>query len=123
MAYSTTMELVQGDTLPVIQVTLKDSSEAATGQTLDPEDSTTFKPINLTGADVYLKIREIGATALTDTLTGALTDATNGEVSFNLGASTLASSGTFEGEVSYTNSSSKSQTVVELIKIKVRDDF
>ena len=123
MAYSTTMELVQGDTLPQIIVTLKDSSEAATGQTLDPEDSSTFKPINLTGASITLKIREIGATSLTDTLTGALTDATNGEAAFNLGASTLASSGTFEGEVSYTNSSSKSQTVVELIKIKVRDDF
>jgi len=123
MAYSTTMELVQGDTLPQIIVTLKDSSEAATGQTLDPEDSSTFKPIDLTGASVTLKIREIGSTTLTDTLTGAITDAANGKTAFNLGGSTLASSGTFEGEVSYTNSDSKSQTVVELIKIKVRDDF
>ena len=89
MAYSTTMELVQGDTLPQIIVTLKDSSEAATGQTLDPEDSSTFKPINLTGASITLKIREIGATSLTDTLAGALTDATNGEAAFYLGASTF----------------------------------
>jgi len=123
MAYLTTIELVQGDTLPVLEVTLKDSSEAATGKTLDPEDSSTFKPINLTGCSATMKIREVGATALTDTLTGTVTDAANGVLSFNLGSSTLASAGTFEGEVSYTNASSKSQTVVELIKIKVRDDF
>tara|TARA_R110002012_G_scaffold272981_1_gene458743 strand:- start:5864 stop:6235 length:372 start_codon:yes stop_codon:yes gene_type:complete len=123
MAYLTTIELVQGDTLPVIEVTLKDSSEATTGQTLDPEDSLTFKPINLTSCTATMKVREVGATALTDTLTGAVTDAANGVVSFNLGNSTLATAGTFEGEVSYTNSSSKTQTVVELIKIKVRDDF
>lgn len=123
MAYATTIELVQGDTLPVITVTLKDSSEAATGQTLDSEDSSTFKPINLTGATVTLKIREVGTTTLSDTLTGTVTDATNGEAAFNLGSGTLSAAGVLEGEVSYANSSAKVQTVVELIKIKVRDDF
>ena len=36
MAYSETIKLVKGDTLPELTITLKDSNTAASGQTLDP---------------------------------------------------------------------------------------
>ena len=52
MAYSDTLELVQGDTLPRVVVTLKDASEAASGATLDPNNSDTWAPIDLNGATV-----------------------------------------------------------------------
>ena len=42
MAYLTTIDLVQGDQLPEIEITLKDSNTAAAGQALDPDDATTF---------------------------------------------------------------------------------
>ena len=52
MAYSDTLNLVTGDTLPELTFTLKDSSAAASGQTLDANDSTTWAIIDLTGATV-----------------------------------------------------------------------
>ena len=47
MAYSDTIKLVVGDTLPELTFTLKDSNTAAAGQTLDVENDTTWAPINL----------------------------------------------------------------------------
>ena len=49
MAYSDTIKLVVGDTLPELTFNLKDSNTAASGKTLDPEDSTTWAAVNLTG--------------------------------------------------------------------------
>ena len=42
MAYSDTIKLVVGDTLPELSFTLKDSNTAASGKTLDEEDNTTL---------------------------------------------------------------------------------
>ena len=42
MAYLTTIDLVQGDQLPEIEITLKDSNTAATGLVLDDGDPETF---------------------------------------------------------------------------------
>ena len=55
MAYLTTIDLVQGDQLPEIEITLKDSNTAATGQTLDPDDATTFAALDLTGGSVRMR--------------------------------------------------------------------
>ena len=38
MAYSSTLNLVTGDTLPELTFTLKDSNTAAAGKTLDVEN-------------------------------------------------------------------------------------
>ena len=59
MAYASTIKLVVGDTLPELNFTLKDSNTAASGQTLDPEDSNTWAPIDVTGGTVKLRIREV----------------------------------------------------------------
>jgi len=58
MAYSDTIKLVTGDTLPELTFTLKDSNTAATGQTLDPENSNTWAAIDLSNGAVRLRIRE-----------------------------------------------------------------
>ena len=78
MAYSSTIKLVVGDTLPVLNFTLKDSNTAASGATLDAEDSDTWAPINLTGGTVKLRIREVGSTTVSSTITCALVSAANG---------------------------------------------
>lgn len=122
MAYITTIDLVQSDDRE-IEVTLLDSNLAASGKTLDAEDPSTFAPIDLTGGSVRLFYRKIGQTTLKDTVLGTITNATAGKVVFSMGASTLDTSGNFEGEIQFTDSTSKNQTVVDLIKFKVRQQL
>ena len=123
MAYSSTIKLVVGDTLPVLNFTLKDSNTAASGATLDAEDSDTWAPINLTGGTVRLRIRKVGSTTISSTITCALVSAANGTCTCTFPSGTWTASGTYEGELEYTTSASAVQTVQDLIKFVVRDDF
>ena len=123
MAYSQTLNLVTGDTLPELTLTLKDSQDAASGKVLDTEDSSTWAPINVTGATVRLRIRELGSSTVKSTLTCTVTDGANGKVATNFPTGTLDTAGTFEGELEITFASGGIQTVYDLIKLKVRSDF
>jgi len=123
MAYLTTIDLVQGDQLPEIEITLKDSNTAAAGQTLDPDDATTFAALDLTGGSVRMRVRQVGQTSLIDTLLGTITNATDGKVTFVFDSETLSTTGVLEGEIEFTDSASRTQTVVDLIKFKVRSQF
>jgi hypothetical protein len=123
MAYSDTIKLVVGDTLPELTFTLKDSNTAASGATLDVEDETTWAPINLTGATVKLRIRQVGSTTVLSTITATITSASNGTCALTFPTGTWATAGTFEGEIEHTTSGSGIQTVQDFIKFKVRDDF
>lgn len=124
MAYSDTINLVVGDTLPEITVTLRDSNKAASGQTLDPDDPTTWDPIDLTNATVKMRIREVGATTVSSTLTmTVVSPATDGKAVTNFPAGTLTTAGVFEAEVEISYSTGAKQTVHDLLKLKVRDDF
>lgn len=123
MAYSQTLKLVTGDTLPELTFTLKDSQTAASGKTLDVNDSTTWAPINVSGASVKLRLRELGSTTVKSTLTCTVTDGSNGKVATDFPAGTLDTAGTFEGELEVTFTGGGIQTVHDLIKFKVRSDF
>ena len=123
MAYLTTIDLVQGDQLPEIEITLKDSNTAASGQVLDADDPSTFAALDLTNGSVRMRVRQVGQTALIDTLIGTVTSAINGKVTFIFDSDTLASSGILEGEIEFTDSTGKTQTVLDLIKFKVRSQF
>lgn len=124
MAYSSTINYVVGDTLPILELRLKDRNSAASGATLDPDDNTTWAPINISGATVRLRIRELGSTDLHGTLTCTITAGTAGECATNFVAAPFTSSGTYEGEVEieFSGGTGK-QTVYDLVKFKVRDDF
>jgi hypothetical protein len=123
MAYSSTIKLVVGDTLPELNFTLKDSNTAAAGKTLDADDSSTWAAVNLTGATVRFRIREVGSTSVLSTITGTVTSAANGQVTVAFPSGTWTTSGTFEGEIEHTTSGGGIQTVQDLIKFQVRDDF
>ena len=112
MGYSTTIKLVTGDNLPQLTFTLKDSNTAAAGQTLDPNDATTWAPIRL-----------IGATDLLATLTATITGATTGVCTVIFPNGTLSTAGMFEGEIEITNASSQVLTVYDLVKFNIRSDF
>ena len=104
MAYSSTIKLVVGDTLPELNFTLKDSNTAAAGKTLDADDSTTWAPVNLTNSTVRFRIREVGSTSVLSTITGTVTSAANGQVTVAFPSGTWTTSGTFEGEIEHTTS-------------------
>ena len=123
MAYSSTIKLVVGDTLPELNFTLKDSNTAAAVKTLDPDDNTTWAAVNLTGSTIRFRIREVGSTSVLSTITGTITNAANGQVAVAFPSGTWTTSGTFEGEIEQTTSSGGIQTVQDLIKFQVRDDF
>jgi hypothetical protein len=123
MAYLTTINLVQGDQLPEIEITLKDSNTAVAGAVLDVDDPATFAALDLTGGSVRMRVRVVGQTALVDTLLGTITNPTAGKVTFLFDSDTLDSSGVLEGEIEFTDSASRTQTVLDLIKFKVRSQF
>lgn len=127
MAYSNTLNYVVGDTLPELTFKLKDKNTAASGAVLDEEDSSTWAPISISGSSVKLRIRQVGGTTLAATLTCSITDAANGtcatDLSLSGGGSVFTASGVYEGEVEITFSGGGKQTVNDLLKFKVRDDF
>ena len=123
MAYSETIKLVKGDTLPELTITLKDSNTAASGQTLDPEDPDTFAPVDITGGTVRVRIRQIGETTILKTITATITDASSGKVTMLFPSDTFSEADVYEAEVEFTKSDGNIQTVNDLIKLSVRDDF
>lgn len=123
MAYSETVKFVTGDTLPEVTLTLRDSNTAASGKTLDSNDNTTWAPIDLTGATVRLRIREVGSSTIIKTLTMSVTDASNGKAATDFPSDTWTTAGIFEGEVEITFSTGGIQTIYDLIKFNVRSDF
>lgn len=123
MAYSDTLNLVTGDTLPELTFTMRDSNTAAAGRVLDANDETTWAPVDLTGATVRLRIRELGSTTVKSTLLCTVTDATAGKVATDFPTGTLDTAGIFEGELEIVFSGGGIQTVNDLIKFKVRSDF
>ena len=123
MAYLTTIDLVQGDQLPEIEMTLKDSNTAAAGVVLDTDDPTTFAALDLSGGSVRMRVRTVGQTGLFDTLLATVTSPVDGKVTFIFDSDTLATTGVLEGEIEFTDSAGRTQTVVDLIKFKVRSQF
>ena len=123
MAYSQTLELVAGDSLPVLTVTLRDSNIAAVGATLDENVPATWAPINVTGGTVRMYIREIGATTLAATLTATILNGAAGSIAFSFSTGTFPAAGLYEGEIEATFSGGGIQTVGDLIKFKVRAGF
>jgi hypothetical protein len=123
MAYSDTVNMVTGDSLPELNFTLKDSSTAATGKRLDEYDDSTWAPLALDGANVNLRVRKQGSTSVDKTIACSITDETLGKVKASFANSPFSDPGTYEAELEITFSGGGVQTVNDLIKIKVRSDF
>ena len=106
------IRLVRNDTRPVLVCTVT--------------DDTTSLPLNLVGATVVLKFRAAGATTLTATVTGTVTDGVNGVVAFYPSTAPEmleGAPGDYEGEIEITFSDGQIQTVYDTLRFKVREDF
>ena len=125
---STKIRLVQGDTKPAIIVSLTDEVSSA--------------PIGLNTATVRMFFRALGETTILTTLTGTLLagrvieDGTidssspydiagsGGRVQFSWGSTDLVQpAGDYEGEIEITYADGAKQTVYDLLKFKLREDF
>lgn len=106
------IKLVQGDTRPAIVCTLTDEF---TGLAID-----------LTGATPRLKFRATGALTLTATITGTVIDGTAGKCVFYPASAPemlAGEAGDYEGEIEVTFADSQVQTVYDVLKFKLREDF
>jgi len=106
------IKLVQGDTKPALVCTITDENTGAA--------------INLTGATVRLKFRLAGAETLTATVTGSVTDGAAGQCAFYPASAPemlQGEPGDYEGEIEITFADSTVQTVYDLLKFRVREDF
>lgn len=106
------INLVRNDTRPAMTVTL---SDATTGAVID-----------VTGATVRLKFREVGATELTATLVAALVSPTEGVVLFDWADAPAALSGepgNYEGEIEITFDDGTIHTVYDTLRFRMRADF
>ena len=125
MAYYETINLVQGDTKPRINFTLKDSAKAISGKTLDENDSSTWELIDLSGHSIELKFRAINSTTILNTVNLTITDpGTNGHCSMIWPDESLdVAAGIYEGELQLTDENGKVHTVYDKLKFKVREQF
>ena len=106
------IKLVQGDTRPALVCNLT--------------DDTTGAVVVLTGATVVLKFRELGATALQATVLGTVTDGPNGQVTFYPATAPemlQGAAGDYEGEIEVTFADGQIQTVYDVLKFRLREDF
>lgn len=89
-------------------------------------DSTTGSVVVLTGATVRLYFRAVGSSTLQATVLGSVTNGAAGEVTFypaSAPAMLQGAAGDYEGEIEITFSDGQIQTVYDVLKFKVRDDF
>mgnify|MGYP006279697557 CR=1 FL=1 len=122
------IKLVQGDTKPILVVSLTDENSGGS--------------ISLTNATVRMYFRAVGSTTILATVVGTLlvgrvlddgsidttapynTLGSGGRVQFAWGSTDLTQpAGDYEGEIEITFSDNSKQTVYDLLKFKLREDF
>ena len=126
MAYFETINLVQGDTNPQLNFTLRDSKTAASGKTLDEDDSSTWAAIDITGYSIELKFRAANSSTVLFTESLGITSASGGTCYMIWPADSLdVPAGVYEAELEVTDASTpaRTQTVYDKLKFKVREQF
>ena len=104
------IKLVQGDTKPQIKVTLT--------------DETTGEPVDITDSTPRLKFRAANTSTVLTTMVGTVTVGIAGECVFVWPSGALdVEPGDYEGEVEVTFEDNTVQTVYDLLKFKLRQDF
>jgi hypothetical protein len=104
--------LVKGDTGPALVCTIVDNVTGAV--------------INLTGSTINLHFRAVGSITLQATVPGVITDGPNGVVTFfpsSTPAMLQGDPGDYEGEIQIDFPSGQTQTLYDLLRFKVREEF
>ena len=105
------IKVVQGDTKPIITLTLTDE---ATGDPFDLSAVTT---------SVFVNFRAAGSTDVPQVISCVKTDAVNGKVQFDFSGGILnVDPGMYEGEI-VVSIGGATHTVYDVLKFRVRADF
>lgn len=107
------IKLVQGDQLPALRFTLKDSSLGV------PCKPSTWPALDLTGADVTIRVINRATRAVVGNLDVYIEDAANG-TGYAEWADTLVDAGEFDAEISISFGG-KALTVYDKIPVHVRE--
>jgi hypothetical protein len=106
------IRLVRNDTRPAIVCTITDDKTGA--------------PIDITSAVVRLKFRAAGMESLTATVVGAVTNGPQGQVVFYPASAPemlQGEPGDYQGEIEITFPDGQIQTVYDLLRFGIRQDF
>lgn len=130
--YTNTIKLISGDTLPELDIILRDSSVAADANTtIDEQDPTTWATLSLADVDkVEMKFRKEGASTFVAIPCSIVTPFSEGHVIMRWREDDLVGlSGVYEGEieVTYNNDDPATPipvvTVYDILKFDVRAGF
>jgi hypothetical protein len=122
--FSETVKLVRGDTGGELSVTLKDSNKAADGATLNPNDSSTWAPLNLTDASILLKLKAEGSSELKVSVPMYRVEPyTSGQLFLQWPANALDTAGMYSGEIEVTYASGQVLTIYKELRFQVREDY
>lgn len=122
--FAPAIKLVEGDVGGELSITLKDSNTAVEGVTLNPEDSDTWAPIDLTGSTAVLKIREEGSSVIKTTIPMyKIQPEDSGQLFLQWTEEALDTAGTFTGEVEITYTTGQVLTVYKELRFQVREDY
>ena len=117
---SNLIKVTQGDDLPAILLSLKDSNSGDRG------DSDTWDPIDVSGTTVVsvnLRLKGGDGTILGVATTTRVTDGTDGEILMNWPTGFLDNdTGLYEGEI-FMDYDGPIQTVDEKLRIKIKEQF
>ena len=126
MAYYKPINLVKGDDLPLLEITLRDSNEADTGKVLSLTNPDTWKPMDLSNVNtVHMKFRRIDQTGTTHNLSCTKqTPLSGGVILLSWGLTTLdGSAGDYEGEIELVFNNNRVLTIADKFKFIVREQF
>ena len=115
------VKLVQGDSLPGVKFTIRDSNTAASGQELDPKDPLTWAIVPLVGASVSATASYSGSTAILGQIPCVIASSPKGEVILNFkDTAVVAEEGDYDVEVTVEYAGGGSQTIYNFIEVSVR---
>ena len=115
------VKLVQGDSLPGVKFTIRDSNSAAAGQELDPKDPSTWAVVSLVGANVFATASYSGSTKIIGRIPCVVASSPEGEVILNFkDTAVVAEEGDYEVEVTVKYAGGGSQTIYNFIEVSVR---
>ena len=115
------VKLVQGDSLPGVKFTIRDSNSAAAGQELDPKDPSTWAVVSLVGANVFATASYSGSTKIIGQIPCVVASSPEGEVILNFkDTAVVAEEGDYEVEVTVEYAGGGSQTIYNFIEVSVR---
>ena len=115
------VKLVQGDSLPGVKFTIRDSNTAVSGQELDPKDPSTWAVVPLEGAKVFATASYSGSTKIIGQIPCVVVSSSEGEVILNFkDTAVFTEEGDYDVEVTVKYAGGGSQTIYNFIEVSVR---